>query len=161
MNDAVPGGETMKLQRYEPELYKVTGTTVSVQMVESECGSWINDSDAEDMEAELTERRAEGAANFTAGAKAMFDWMMIRVVNHWHGNPEVDKECQAENAVITQWATDALEDVSPESCATWRNIDVMAAQIRELEAENERLTFLWNRVEGKNGYHEATGAANV
>jgi hypothetical protein len=136
------GSETMKLQRYEPELYKVTGTTVSVQMVESECGSWINDSDVEKLEAELAKLRAEGAANFTAGAKAMFDRMMIMVGNHWYANPEFNKVCQAENAVITKWATDALEDVSPESCATWRNIDVMGERIRELEAENKRLTAL-------------------
>jgi hypothetical protein len=105
-------------------------------------GPYVWASEAAKLEVENDRLRGENAASFTAGARAVFDRMIIRVVNHWHGNPEVNKSCQAENAVITEWATDALEDVSPESCATWRNIDVMAAQIRELEAENARLTAL-------------------
>lgn len=93
----------------------------------------IKDDDSEYIRADIHEKVKEDS--FTAGAKAVFDQLIFNVANNWHGNPEVDSKCQEENAIITAWATDALEDVSPESYDEWRNIKEMSKRIMELETE--------------------------
>ena len=60
------------------------------------------------------------AAAFHAGAKAMFDALLYRIANNWH--PASQAECDAQNDWATEWATDALDEVSPESCTKWRSI---------------------------------------
>jgi len=103
---------------------------------------WREDkTDVEYIRADIHEARIEAlkAERFTAGARALFDRLVFRVANHWHSKPEIDKVCQAENAIITEWATDALEDVSPESCAKWRNISVLMQKIADLNEEIKKL----------------------
>lgn len=43
---------------------------------------------------------------------------------------------------------------------TAKALKEMATELLQLREENARLTFLWNRVEDKNGYHEATECTN-
>lgn len=71
---------------------------------------------------------AEGSNTFSAGARAMFDSLLGRCANHWHARPEIQKVCDAENKLITEWATDALESVSPNDCAKWRELSDMYQQ---------------------------------
>jgi hypothetical protein len=65
----------------------------------------------------------ETTDDFRAGAKAMFDYIMFRAANNYHGRPDVQAVCTKENLLVTEWITDALDDVSPEDAATWRAID--------------------------------------
>ena len=58
--------------------------------------------------------------DFRAGARAMFDALLYRVANNWH--PRCQEECDRDNAWATEWAADALEEVSPEDCAAWKAI---------------------------------------
>jgi hypothetical protein len=60
---------------------------------------------------------------FKAGAKAMFDYILFRAANNYHSRPDVQAACTKENLLVTEWITDALEEVSPEDAATWRSID--------------------------------------
>ena len=69
--------------------------------------------------------KTESDAAFRAGAKAMFDSLMFRAANHYHGIPELNKQCQAENALVTDWAEDALMEVDPESHFEWKSLDAM------------------------------------
>ena len=57
---------------------------------------------------------------FRAGARAMFDALAYRVANHWH--PHCQDECDRDNAWAMEWASDALEEVSPDDCAKWKAI---------------------------------------
>jgi len=61
-------------------------------------------------------------ADFRKGAKAMFDFLLVRAANHYHGNPIVQKQCDYDNALVTEWAEDALESVSPDDAAEWRSV---------------------------------------
>jgi hypothetical protein len=60
-------------------------------------------------------------AAFTRGVKAMFDALLCRAANHFHADPKIQAQCDAENKLITDWAEDALEEVSPESCREWKS----------------------------------------
>ena len=51
---------------------------------------------------------------FREGVRALFDSLTFRAANNFHGNPEVNKQCQAENDLIWSWAMRALEEVSEE-----------------------------------------------
>lgn len=76
----------------------------------------------------MSEEAMAGAASaltvelggFRAGARAMFDALMYRVANHWH--PAHQEACDRDNAWVTEWAADALEEVSPDDCAEWKSI---------------------------------------
>lgn len=57
---------------------------------------------------------------FREGARAMFDALMYRVANNWH--PRCQEECDRDNAWATEWAADALDEVSPDGCAEWKAI---------------------------------------
>jgi hypothetical protein len=59
---------------------------------------------------------------FRNGSKAMFDYLLMRTANHYHGNPEIQKQCDYDNELIEQWATDALESVSHEDAIEWRSV---------------------------------------
>ena len=72
-------------------------------------------------------------SDFDKGARAMFDYFACRAANNYHGNSETDKICQKENELIMDLAEDALEDVSPESCATWKTITDLQNKIALLE----------------------------
>lgn len=84
---------------------------------------------AEQFEAAIKE------SDFGKGARAVFDNLLMRAANHWHANPEINAECDKDNALITEWATEALEDVSPTDCATWHEIGKLQARIYELEQQ--------------------------
>lgn len=60
--------------------------------------------------------------SFRRGAKAMFDYMLMRAANHYHGNPTVQKQCDYDNALVKDWAEDALDAVSPDDSAEWRSV---------------------------------------
>lgn len=75
----------------------------------------------------------EGMSDFEKGARAMFDNLMYRAANNFHGNPTTNKQCGIENELIERWAEDALDDVSPDSCSEWRDITTLTARIRQLE----------------------------
>lgn len=59
---------------------------------------------------------------FKKGVRAVFDYLLIRIANNYHGNPQVQKMCAAENSLIKEWAEDALAEVSPEDHALWVSI---------------------------------------
>lgn len=63
---------------------------------------------------------------FRAGARAMFDALMYRMANHWH--PHHQEACDRENAWATEWAADALKEVSPDDCAEWKSIHQARAE---------------------------------
>ena len=70
---------------------------------------------------------------FKRGARAMFDALAMRAANHWHANESIDKLCREENALVMDWAEDALEEVDPEDCATWRELSKLSAENLELK----------------------------
>ncbi len=63
--------------------------------------------------------------DFKAGARAMFDALLMRAANNWHSRPEVQDMCAKENKLIQEWAEDALDSVSPDDLATWKSLDQM------------------------------------
>ena len=65
--------------------------------------------------------------DFKAGAKAMFDYFQMRMANHWHARPAVQAMMDKENELLGEWILDALEEVSPETHATWVSLDKMYA----------------------------------
>lgn len=73
--------------------------------------------------------------SFNAGVKAMFDWLLYRAANNFHGDANIQKQCDKENELIEDWATDALEEISPEDCMKWRDIGKLMEKIRVLEKE--------------------------
>ena len=75
------------------------------------------------MTTELSELSEEFKKGFSAGAKAIFDAIHFRAANNYHGRPAVQAICDKENALVTSWINDALEEVSPEDMVTWRSID--------------------------------------
>ena len=60
---------------------------------------------------------------FRQGARAFFDHLMCRAANNYHGNPELQRQCDQDNKLIEEWAADALEAVSPEDFGDWRAIN--------------------------------------
>jgi len=65
---------------------------------------------------------------FKRGARAMFDALAMRAANHWHANEAINDLCNKENALVMDWAEDALEEVDPEDCATWRELSKLATE---------------------------------
>ena len=59
---------------------------------------------------------------FADGAKAVFDALLGRAAARYHGNTVIQQAIDKENALIEEWAIDALGEVSPESQATWHSI---------------------------------------
>ncbi len=70
---------------------------------------------------------------FKRGARAMFDALAMRAANHWHANEAINDLCNKENALVMDWAEDALEEVDPEDCATWRELSKLSAENWELK----------------------------
>lgn len=75
----------------------------------------------------LVEAQVKAEA-FKAGARAMFDAAQMRAANHYHGRPEINKICDAENAYLLETMEDALDEVSPEDMSTWRSLTDMYQQ---------------------------------
>ena len=84
-------------------------------------------------EAELASDLNRELEAFNRGARAMFDALAMRAANHWHANEAIDKLCREENALVMDWAEDALEEVDPEDCATWRELSKLSAENWELK----------------------------
>lgn len=59
---------------------------------------------------------------FQRGARAMFDALMTRAANNYHGNPAINDQCNLENKLVEEWAVDALEEIDPESHREWLSI---------------------------------------
>lgn len=76
--------------------------------------------------------------DFKAGAKAIFDYFQMRMANHYHARPAVQAIMDKENEVLSEWILDALEEVSPETHATWVSLDKMYAM--GFEAGNKSIT---------------------
>jgi len=70
---------------------------------------------------------------FKRGARAMFDALAMRAANNWHASEEISRMCDKENALVMDWAEDALEEVDPEDCATWRELSKLSAENWELK----------------------------
>lgn len=93
----------------------------------------------DDISAILATKQPEQAqlsdAEFHRGAKAVFDYMLCRAANNYHGNPEIQKQCDIENKAVTEWIEEALEDVSPESLMEWKSIALLCREISALKAQ--------------------------
>lgn len=72
---------------------------------------------------------------FKRGVKTFFDYLIFRTANHYHGNSKMQEYCDADNKVITDWAEDALESITPEAYATWVEINALQEKIKLLEAK--------------------------
>ncbi len=79
---------------------------------------------------------------FKRGARAMFDALAMMAANHWHANEAINDLCNKEKALVMAWAEDALEEVDPEDCATWRDLTALGKEnyalqlkVKELEAK--------------------------
>lgn len=72
--------------------------------------------------------------DFDKGAMAMYDYFAFWTANHFHGNPELNRICQAENEMIQELAEDALESVSLESFNKWKTIVSLQKEINRLRA---------------------------
>jgi hypothetical protein len=79
--------------------------------------------------------KPEEEDKFRMGAKAMFDWFQFRAANHYHGNPKIQAQCDAENEFVLEWAEQALEDVSPETFFEWRKLSEALAENQKLKQE--------------------------
>jgi hypothetical protein len=79
--------------------------------------------------------KLEEEDKFRMGAKAMFDWFQFRAANHYHGNPKIQAQCDAENEFVLEWAEQALEDVSPETFFEWRKLSEALAENQKLKQE--------------------------
>lgn len=88
---------------------------------------WLEDFWNDNLIGELTPDDCMRQA-FAQGARAMFDHLMARAANNYHGNKEVQKLCEEENAIIESWAVEALESVSIEDYNAWRSIDEAYAE---------------------------------
>jgi len=64
---------------------------------------------------------------FQRGTRAMFDYLLTRAANNFHGNPAVQVECAKENDVVTKWASDALAEVDPASTQEWKSVEAAYA----------------------------------
>lgn len=89
------------------------------------------------LKAENEQKQGEG---FRAGVKAMFDHLLTRVANHWHGLPELNKQCEYDNNLVSEWAQNALKEVSPEDYTTWVNIHEQHNEIMKLRQQLEIAT---------------------
>ena len=52
----------------------------------------------------------------------MFDSLLSRSANNYHGNPAINKRCMEESAIVEAWAADALAEVSPDDFTEWRSV---------------------------------------
>lgn len=91
---------------------------------------------------QLFETDAERKA-FKMGARAMFDNLLYRTANHWHANPEIQKICDRDNALVEEWVADALEELSEDDYIEWVSIgkaykDGFAAGKRAAETEDNK-----------------------
>lgn len=73
--------------------------------------------------------------DFEKGAMEMFTYFTYWAANHYHGNPELDKICQAESEMVQELAEDALESVSLESFRRWKTIAELNQEINRLRAK--------------------------
>jgi hypothetical protein len=64
----------------------------------------------------------DGLDDFGRGVRAMFDYLLYRAANNYHGNPEIQKQCNNDNTLIEEWAIDALEEISPNDYSEWKSI---------------------------------------
>jgi len=67
-------------------------------------------------------------SEFRRGARAMFDHFACRAANHRHDDPETNAQCERETDLVMCWASDALDEVDPESHTRWRAISAAYAQ---------------------------------
>ena len=70
---------------------------------------------------------------FKRGARAMFDALAMRAANNWHAIAAINDLCNKENALVMDWAEDALDEVDPEDCTTWRELSKLIAENWELK----------------------------
>lgn len=78
---------------------------------------------------------ADKTEEFRRGAKAMFDYVLYATANNWHGNPELNKKCDAENDFTNKLIVNALAEVSPEDELKWKNIVKLQQEINKLKSQ--------------------------
>lgn len=71
---------------------------------------------------------------FRRGARAMFDSLLMRAANHYHGNPKVQEQCDYDNALVVDWAKAALAEVAPKDCEDWENIVSLKERLKTAES---------------------------
>jgi hypothetical protein len=81
------------------------------------------------------EPATELSDDFRKGARAMFDSLLCRAANNYHGNPSVDAACTEENKIVTAWAADALAEVSVDDWNEWASITDLRRENDELKAQ--------------------------
>jgi hypothetical protein len=81
------------------------------------------------------EPATELSDDFRKGARAMFDSLLCRAANNYHGNPSVDAACTEENKIVTAWAADALAEVSVDDWNEWVSITDLRRENDELKAQ--------------------------
>ena len=87
----------------------------------------------EKLEAGLASDLNREVEAFKRGARAMFDALAMRAANNWHANEAINDLCNKENALVMDWAEDALDEVDPEDCTTWRELSKLSAENWELK----------------------------
>lgn len=87
----------------------------------------------EQLEAGLASDLNRELEAFKRGARAMFDALAMRAANHWHANEAINELCNKENALVMDWAEEALAEVDPEDCAIWRELSKLSAENWELK----------------------------
>jgi len=81
-------------------------------------------------------------AAFKKGARAMYDYLLIRIANNYHCRHEVQAICTAENDLVKEWAEDALAEVSPEDYAQWISINEAYTRAYAQGKQDERSSWL-------------------
>ncbi len=69
------------------------------------------------------ETTPENMEHFLMGATAIFDVAQMSVANHWHGNPDTDKICQAENDFLLCVMESAFETINPSQMMVWKQLN--------------------------------------
>jgi hypothetical protein len=81
------------------------------------------------------EPATELSDDFRKGVRAVFDSLLCRAANNYHGNPDVNASCTEENKIVTAWAADALAEVSVDDWNEWVSITDLRRENDELKAQ--------------------------
>ncbi len=68
------------------------------------------------------ETSPENSEYFLKGATSMFDVALMMSVNHWHGDKDIDEQCQLENDYLMRVMETAFAEINPAKMATWKKL---------------------------------------
>jgi len=72
---------------------------------------------------------------FRRGVVAFFDALLYAAANNYHHNPEINKQCEIENEILTRYARMILSEISPDDSMEWLAVTDLCKRIQELEDE--------------------------